>query len=38
VVDRLLGNAELSRDLLPRPTLGTGVLDLQRLKDLDQAA
>jgi hypothetical protein len=38
VMDRLLGHAKPGCDLLPGPALGAGVLDLQRLQDLDQAA
>jgi hypothetical protein len=38
VVHGLLGDAEAGRDLLPGPALGAGVLDLQGLQHLDQAA
>ena len=38
VMDGLLGHAQPSSDVPPRPALRTGVVDLQRLQDLDEPA
>ena len=35
-VDGLLADVQLGGDLLPRPTLGSSVFDLQRFELLDQ--
>src|SRR5918992_2471140 len=38
LVDGLLGDAQPAGDVLPGPALGPGVVDLQGLQGLDQAA
>ena len=38
MVDGLLGDAKAAGDLLPGPAVGAGVVDLERLQDLQQAA
>jgi hypothetical protein len=38
LVDGLLGDAEAAGDVLPGPALGSGVVDLEGLQHLKQAA